>query len=268
MIRSCIVLFLLSAVSLGDTVVTSTEAIECQVVRADSMYTRLKLPGGGIRMLMTEDIYEMQISDSARMQTLSEGLPNMRIGWETDQPAPSPQAGAKEIGPGATESASVTRPDPIPAGGFMLGGSIGFSSTSVNDVTTTNLTIAPSLAYFVLRGFGIGLDLSLYTLTTGSVSATSSAIGPKAVLVLGPRGGSSFFLGEASIALTDLEVGSDAETTGRRTTISIGFLPVVGGNLGIPFKLSVLFDAIGEVETTTWQLGMGLTGLFYPMSSQ
>ncbi len=255
--RILVVIAMLASLAAGDTVITSTEVIPCTVVRADTLYTRLKLPTGSIRMLMTQDIYEIRLVDPGRIEPFTTKLPGVRVLHDSSQVIPPPEIRAEEMGIPTTEVLQpATVRDPVAGGGYMFGGGASYIATE----GSSSLGLTPTVAYFVTRGVALGGDLTVNLLSVGGYTSTTVAIGPKATFALGPRASSVFFVGELGLAVASF--GSDA--TGTRTTFAVGFLPVILGHIGIPIKLFLLVDDMGAASITTWQFGVSLLGMVGP----
>ncbi len=251
--RIAFVLLVAVTAAAADIVMTTKEVIPCQIVDADSVAVRLKMESGGIRMLSVKDLYEIRVADQQKADWLAVVLPTTKVVVDAD---------ADEIGqevitrPASLESASP-KLDPVGSGHVMLAGQVGVSGVSVGETSTTTFTFSPSLTYFVARSIGIGLDIAVTSAASGASSMSTAALGPKVTGALGPRGGSGYFLAEAGFAFT----GGSGRVGGDRTWFAVGYLPVVGSHLGLPLRLSILVDRIADVRMTTWQLGIGMSGL-------
>ncbi len=68
----------------------------------------------------------------------------------------------------------------VSSGSIMLGGSLGFESTSVqnSDDNLNRLTISPNVGYFPLDNLGLGLNLGIISSTQGEFKTTQTFIGP------------------------------------------------------------------------------------------
>jgi len=234
----------------GDIVITSKEVIHGTVFQADTLYTRLTLPSGGIVVLMTRDIYEIRLTDLAQVESFTAKLPGVRVVPDTGKVFSRPKVGAEQ----------APARDPVAGGCYMIGGGANYTSTSVGGASISTITLTPSVAYFVTRGIALGGDIMLASASTSGVSSTSTAIGPKVSFALGPSGSSSFFIGEVGLAFATF----GSEVTGTRTSFAIGYLPVVVGHLGIPIKLTLFIDDMGAISTTNWLLSLSLYGMLAP----
>ncbi len=256
--RILVVVAMLASFAAGDTVITSTEVIPCTVVRADTLYTQLKLPNGTVRMLVTQDIYEIRLAHLVWVAPFTTKLPGVRVLHDSSQAIPPPEIRAEEMGIPTTEVLQpATVRDPVARGSFMFGGGASYTGTE----GSLSIGFTPTVAYFVTRGVALGGDLTVNLLGAGGYYVSSTvAIGPKVAFVFGPRAGSSFFIGE--LGLAGAFYGTDA--AGTRTTFSIGYLPVALGYIGMPVRLSLLVDAMDAASITTWQFGISLLGMVGP----
>jgi hypothetical protein len=77
-----------------DKVVLSTRTIECRVVWSDSVYTRLRMPSGGIMMLYTDSIKDIQYADTIPIE----------------EPEPLPPQAVDSVGASPAALAAAARP--------------------------------------------------------------------------------------------------------------------------------------------------------------
>lgn len=124
-------------------------------------------------------------------------------------------------------------------------------------MTTSTFVLTPGLAFFVARGVGLGAEITVNSLSVGSAKASSVVMGPKVTAALGPRGSRGYFLAEAGIGL----MTGTGNLKGDRLWFGGGYLPVLGGSLGMPIRLAVNIDHIGMSRLTTLRVGLGLCGL-------
>ena len=83
--------------AVADTVITVREVISCSVVSVDSNFVRTKLPQGGIRMLLTREVYEIRLPDSARAAGLAAQFP-MIVKLDSGQVIPPPAVRVHALG--------------------------------------------------------------------------------------------------------------------------------------------------------------------------
>jgi outer membrane protein len=67
-------------------------------------------------------------------------------------------------------------------GAWMLGGSLGFSSTKVKDadVSTTHIFLNPNVGYFIMDDLALGLDIAFFSESTDGESESNFGFGPYA----------------------------------------------------------------------------------------
>lgn len=254
MIRFVLALFAVVAVAAADIVMTTKEVILCEVTSADSNTVRLRLPAGTGREVEVSDIFELRIADEKKADWLTTVLPKTKVVHDPEATRVGrPPAAAPEV-----MIAEAPPRDPVASGRVMLGGGASFSGTSISGTSYTTLTLSPDFTYFVYRGIGVGLELAVQSTSMGGGSAfTTSVFGPKLTGAFGPEEGTSFFLLEAGVAFT----GATGSSGGERTVFGIGYLPVIGGHLGLPVRLRLLVDRVGEARQATWQFGVGFSGM-------
>jgi hypothetical protein len=232
---------------MGDVVITNKEVIYGTVTEVDSLYTRLRLPGGGIKVVKTRDVYEIRLSDSSRIEALANKLPGVRVLPDTGKIFFQPEMSAKQI----------SFYDPVDKGIYMFGGHGSYLATKGG----SDLILMPYFSYFVVRSIAVGGELTISRNKTGEFTNSFFALGPKVWFVLGASEGYNFFLGEIGLAWASF--GKDV--TGTRTSFGVGYLPVIGGYIGIPIKVSFLIDDAGGVSTNSWLISIGLCGLVNPI---
>jgi len=230
----------------GDVVITTTEVIYGTVTEADTLFIRLKLPSGGIKVVKTQDIYEIRLSDFSRIEFFANKLPGVRVVPDTGKVFFRPERQAKQI----------SFYDPVAKGIYMFGGHGSYMSTK----GSSNLALMPYLSYFVARSIALGGELTISKNTQGEFTNSFVALGPKIWFVLGASEGYNFFLGEIGLAWASF--GKDV--TGTRTSFGVGYLPVIAGFIGVPIKVSFLIDDMGAISTNSWLISVGLCGLVDP----
>uniref|UniRef100_A0A7C3YTS8 Outer membrane protein beta-barrel domain-containing protein n=1 Tax=candidate division WOR-3 bacterium TaxID=2052148 RepID=A0A7C3YTS8_UNCW3 len=245
-LKYLLIIVALATFSKADIVITTKEVIYGTVFEADTLYTRLRLPSGGIRVVRTADVYEIRLSDITRIESLAPKIPGVRVVPDTGKVFSRPE----------TKAERVLLPDLIERGIYKFGGDANFTSTKGK----SNLTLTPSLGYFVARGIAVGGGLTVERSSIGEMTSSLVILGPKAWFVFGPRGSSGFFFSEFGLAWASF--GSDV--TGTRTSFGVGYLPVISSGIGIPIKVSLLIDDMGPTSVNTWVISVGLWGLVRP----
>jgi hypothetical protein len=80
----------------ADTVITAQEVISCSVVSASADSVRLTLSQGKSRTLPTWDVYEVLLSDTARVAELAALLPRAKVILDSGQLVPLPEVLTRE----------------------------------------------------------------------------------------------------------------------------------------------------------------------------
>ncbi len=133
---------LLSVSALADTVVLSSGSIECEVVRIGSLYTRLRLQSGGIMMVYTDSIREIQYSNPVLVN--EQQLPSLQV---VDTTGISPAVPAEAPKPMV---ADAIRPATLPivareAGtGFIGGLGLGLVTSLVGGLVSIRIAGNPT----------------------------------------------------------------------------------------------------------------------------
>ncbi len=92
---------LAAATALADTVVTAREVVAGSIETADSSLVRLKLPGHAVRMFATSEVYELRLSDPARVAEFSGRLPMLSVAPDSGQPVPANEVRLEALRPRA-----------------------------------------------------------------------------------------------------------------------------------------------------------------------
>ena len=112
---------LATATAMADTVVTAREVIAGSIQTADSSFVRLKMPGGGIRMLVTSDVYELRFSDPGRIEDFSILLPKVKVVLDSGQPIAFRAQGTSGLEPQPVDSVGAARRRELEREGFSRG---------------------------------------------------------------------------------------------------------------------------------------------------
>jgi hypothetical protein len=87
---------LAAATAAADKVITAQEVISCRVVSASADSVRLTLTQGQSRTLPTWDVYEVRLSDTARVAELAVQLPRAKVILDSGQSVPPPEVRTRE----------------------------------------------------------------------------------------------------------------------------------------------------------------------------
>jgi len=274
-VRTLTTLLILVGLATGDTVITKKEVIHCSVVEADTVYVRLKLPSGGVRMVATDDVYEVRLVDSTQVAAVAARLPGMRVVLDAGQAVPlgralaegMREASAQPTEPGAgpmtaVEAMSAPVPaKPRPFAGFTTLFSGALSTLSIE--STTLIQLSASIIAFPVSCLGLGADISTVSVEDGYEQLRTTSFGPKVVLLFGRS--SRVYLG-AGIGM--LRGGADqAGLSGSRVKFALGALMYAQDHIALPLEVGVMFDRLGDSYSSesmrTTFLGFGLAGLLY-----
>lgn len=239
--------------TLADIVITNKEVIRCTLLEADKLYVRVRLPEGGIRVIKTEDVYEIRLSDFSRVEEFADKLPGVRV---------VPDTGRVFAPPKIKEEEKPTI-DPVASGNYLLGGSGSYTITSISGQTSSIISLTPQIGYFLARGIAVGGEINLTSVSFGEMRQNTVAFGPKILFAIGSQKSSGFFLGEVSLSYSSgIAQGSNViPGSGTRTSFAIGYLPFINNHLCIPIKLSLFIDKIDNVSATHWVFSIGLYGI-------
>jgi hypothetical protein len=100
--------------AVADTVVTAEEVISCSVVSASADSVRLTLAQGKSRTLPTRDVYEVRLSDTARVAELAVLVPRAKVVLDSGQPVPPPEVRAREVMRLRLDRARESRAESLP----------------------------------------------------------------------------------------------------------------------------------------------------------
>jgi hypothetical protein len=244
---SRVMLTIVMAVSLGlgERVITGEEIVNCRVSRIDSLFVRTSMPGGGIRVFDRRDVLVVQVESQSRLDSLAAIAPELK--FVLDVPAPVDTTALTE-----KLLSGEPKRDPIDRGAVILRGAVGLSSAT----QTTTVSLTPAITYFVIRGFGLGVDLSVTSTTIGSTSTSVASFGPSALLAFGQKSGTTFFTVGAGFGL--LSMGS---LSGSQVQLSVGLLPILKRCVAMPIQATLVRTTVSsgsvQASATSFQLGVG-----------
>ena len=238
----------------ADTVVLSTQTIECKVVSSDSVYTRIRLPSGGIMMLYTDSIRVVRYTDSI---SIPESKP------------PSPQAGVS-VGVSPTVPSGTHEPlecDAFsPATPLVLAGETGAGCLGGLALTLPVSLLGAAVgewmvgdsANFPDRLFGF-IDGSNIGALVGY--AAGSALGASVVGLAFDQGGHPWAsaCGATAGALAGAAWFSVDTRSAKPSAIACVLLPMVGAVLGYnlsrpgPSPASSFLDRVEMPAVTLWR---------------
>jgi len=115
---------------------------------------------------------------------------------------------------------------------WMLGGSVGFSSTKLKDAenSTTQIYLTPNVGYFIMDDLAIGLDVAFYSESTDGDSQSNFGFGPYARYYFTDP----FFI-QAGYAFNASPFDSQLFQSGGGSTFqaSVGYSLFLGNNVAI-----------------------------------
>lgn len=156
-------------------------------------------------------------------------------------------------------------------GSVLISGTASFASQGgelyeFNAERFYRLSLSPSLLYFVMPGFGVGLDFNFSRLGRAGESLVSTGIGPQAGLFFEINGGVIPFIGGG---VSHLSVGSDDERDwGVGFNLGVGAF-IRKGHLAAGIEVNYVFERFkpegfaGAITGNTILVGIGLAGFLY-----
>ena len=131
-----------------------------------------------------------------------------------------------------------------------------------------NMSIEPSVSYFVIQNVGVGLKASYNSASQGDYSSTALGAGPSLAYFLGDAESNMFpYLGAGFLYLTATE--DDYTLSGTNIAINVGVLVPVRKNLGIMIDagyhmMSLKHENWDEAESgNIIMVGIGIAGILY-----
>ncbi len=255
-IKAFAALAALCAFSPADTVVLSTRTIECRVVSSDSVYTRIRLPSGGIMVLYSDSIREIKYADSIPVREPSPLPPQAgvsagaspivrsgaheRVEWDAFSPA-TPLVVAGETGAGCL-------------GGLGLGFFTSFVGAEVGVWMAGDSANFPDRLFGAIDGSNIGMLVGF---------AAGNALGVSIVGLLSDQGGHPWAsaCGAALGTLVGAAWFSVDASSAKLSATGCVLLPMVGAVLGYNLSrpraspASSFLDRVEMPAVALWQDG-------------
>ncbi|MGA9115808.1 MAG: hypothetical protein WB626_03440 [Bacteroidota bacterium] len=176
----------------------------------------------------------------------------------------------------ATPAGAAPERFPIAKGAVWLGGAASLSLLTSEGSTVTAVGLAPEVLWFAGgKGFGLGGTLGYVSLSAEKVSTSQVSIGPTIAFAFGSERSSLYPYLSLGVQYTSMSRTYEAYTSGswREMTdtqsgsivaFALGLMNRVDRNAGIPVEIGVSFTTLEEGSAmTTFSMSLGLAALLY-----